>query len=338
MSGKLEPLRQLLEKKPFRFLRDLFVQTAWRIDPDLNALRWQVLEIALSQSRKSQPFSWAKYDQLYRQLNLHLKNDAEWRLGPKKAWSVALGPLNALGYLGGERSDVRALDFGCGGHFSDSTGLILYLCGAHSVDCMELERVVSGFDTGAALELVHWIEDQLITNASALCPSGVKIDDARLQQAHRAALLESADVKNSIPVKLIAGDIFQMNWKNGRFDLIVSNAVLEHVTDPPKIWEELKRLTKVGGVMHHIIDFRDHRAYACPECFTATPTIQSLADWSDPGTNGWQYLDWLNMIKADSALEIVACRPTSLNGAAAQKQPENKQIVADCEFIIRRVK
>jgi len=335
MPGKLEPLRRILAKKPLIYIRDLFVQMAWRIDPELSALKWEILDITLSSSRRNQSFSWMKYDQLYRQVLLQLRNDKEWRFGPEKSWSVAQGPLNILSYLG-ERGGIRVLDFGCGGHFSDSTGLILYLCGVQSVDCLELERVMSGFDSGAALELVHWVDDELLTSSSVIDSSGIKIDEVRLSTLHHAALPGPKGGDNLIPVKLITGDIFQMNWEDGRYDLVTSNAVLEHVTDPLKIWAELKRLVKVGGILHHIIDFRDHRAYYYPDRFTPLPMISNPADWSDPDTNGWRYLDWLKMIEFDPTLEILDSQPVNVDNRVIYGDQQLTP-VAGCEFIVRRV-
>lgn len=41
-------------------------------------------------------------------------------------------------------------------------------------------------------------------------------------------------------------------------DLILSNSVLEHVSDPPTIFRECHRVLTPGGVMLHQVDYRDH--------------------------------------------------------------------------------
>jgi len=48
------------------------------------------------------------------------------------------------------------------------------------------------------------------------------------------------------------------------FDVVLSNAVLEHVFDLPTAIRELARVTVPGGVNSHQIDFRDHRSFARP--------------------------------------------------------------------------
>jgi len=41
-------------------------------------------------------------------------------------------------------------------------------------------------------------------------------------------------------------------------DVVLSNAVLEHVYDLPRVWRALARVTRPGGLGIHQIDFRDH--------------------------------------------------------------------------------
>jgi SAM-dependent methyltransferase len=45
---------------------------------------------------------------------------------------------------------------------------------------------------------------------------------------------------------------------DGSFDLVLSNAVLEHVLDLPAVCRELARVTRIGGLNSHQIDFRWH--------------------------------------------------------------------------------
>lgn len=51
---------------------------------------------------------------------------------------------------------------------------------------------------------------------------------------------------------------------NDSFDIILSNAVLEHVHDPERVTRELFRVTRPGGIGLHQIDFRDHRDFSRP--------------------------------------------------------------------------
>jgi SAM-dependent methyltransferase len=47
-------------------------------------------------------------------------------------------------------------------------------------------------------------------------------------------------------------------------DLVISNAVLEHLYDLPSAFSHLARITKPGGLGIHQVDFRDHRDISRP--------------------------------------------------------------------------
>lgn len=51
---------------------------------------------------------------------------------------------------------------------------------------------------------------------------------------------------------------------DGRFDVVLSNAVFEHVRDVPTTLGNLSRITRPGGCGIHQVDFRDHRDFARP--------------------------------------------------------------------------
>jgi SAM-dependent methyltransferase len=340
VPGKLEPIRVLFSKKPFRYLRDGIVQLAWRIDPNLTSLGWLPLEIGLSEQRKKEFLSWAKYDTHLRKLRDHLAGDPEWRQGPQKAWAVAYGPLKAIRYIKHKSLDsCKVLDFGCGAHFSDSTGLILYLCGVGSVDCLDIGAPCSGFESGAALDFVHWIRDQIIKDAVPALPGGLRVDLSRLDAIHQAALDNTRGNHNPVntSVKVIRGDIMDEKWSSYRYDLITSNAVLEHVTDPPRIWSRLVDLLEAGGIMHHCIDFRDHRAYYNPLEFRPLPNDEENAQWSDPHTNGWRFKDWMHLINAEESLKVVESVAMLLDGTEVEVTGNNVDQIASCELIVQKI-
>lgn len=56
---------------------------------------------------------------------------------------------------------------------------------------------------------------------------------------------------------------------DAQFDLVLSNAVLEHIYDLPAVCRSLARVTKPGGMNSHQIDFRDHRDFSKPLEFLA---------------------------------------------------------------------
>ena len=55
------------------------------------------------------------------------------------------------------------------------------------------------------------------------------------------------------------------------FDLVISNAVLEHVYSMPAACREMARVTAPGGLNLHQIDFRDHKDFVRPLEFLTIP-------------------------------------------------------------------
>lgn len=51
---------------------------------------------------------------------------------------------------------------------------------------------------------------------------------------------------------------------SGSFDIVLSNAVLEHVAALDEVVSELFRITRPGGIGVHQIDFRNHKNFALP--------------------------------------------------------------------------
>ncbi len=72
-----------------------------------------------------------------------------------------------------------------------------------------------------------------------------------------------------------------------QFDLIVSNAVLEHVFDFASACRTLARLTRVGGANSHQIDFRDHLNFERPLEFLLRSNTRFLFERArHPGGQG----------------------------------------------------
>ena len=107
--------------------------------------------------------------------------------------------------------------------------------------------------------------------------------DATYHPAFFAALLArlSAERRDLSPAPLLAllaaGDFLPPalaplhlgvedlgNVPAGSFDLVVSNAVFEHVEDVPRALDGLARITRRGGLGIHQVDFRDHRDFSRP--------------------------------------------------------------------------
>jgi SAM-dependent methyltransferase len=65
---------------------------------------------------------------------------------------------------------------------------------------------------------------------------------------------------------------------DGSLDLVLSNAVLEHVRDMPAVVREMARITKPGGVHAHQVDCRYHRDFSRPLDHLLIPEAEFAAE------------------------------------------------------------
>lgn len=338
MPGRLEPLRTLLKRKPLVNVRDAIVRLAWHLDPSLSALAWAPVDMVLSRERRSEFMSWNKYDHLFRTLRDILEHDDEWRQGPRKCIAIARGPLRGLQFVRSSRlNECEVLDFGCGTHFPDSTGLILYMCGVKRVESVDTSQVKSGFETGAALDLIHWLEDRRSATEHYTIAEGAMLDWSRVREIHRHAVAcRNGGGSPFEPVSLVSGDLFGISFHNKQYDLITSNAVLEHVDSPQRVVQRLIELLKVRGCMHHVVDLRDHRSYYRPEEYLPLPSLGRTV-WGDPSTNGWRYTDWMRFFAANQNVEVLSCVPEDVQHNALVATEATDESVASFEILLRRV-
>jgi SAM-dependent methyltransferase len=76
-------------------------------------------------------------------------------------------------------------------------------------------------------------------------------------------------------------------------DIIFSNAVLEHIYDPPTAFKSLARVSKLGGRGFHQVDFRDHRSMERPlEFLLMSPTDFAREFAAIHGERGNRYRPW----------------------------------------------
>ncbi|MYA62347.1 MAG: class I SAM-dependent methyltransferase, partial [Dehalococcoidia bacterium] len=82
--------------------------------------------------------------------------------------------------------------------------------------------------------------------AEAVAPGrvlGVDIEPAMVEQATRLAAEEG--VQN---VEFRVGDIYDLPFEDGEFDVVFSHSVTEHLSDPVRALRELRRVVKPGGL------------------------------------------------------------------------------------------
>jgi SAM-dependent methyltransferase len=84
-------------------------------------------------------------------------------------------------------------------------------------------------------------------------------------------------------------------FPDGSFDIIISQAVMEHVRSPMRALAEISRLLRPGGLTSHQIDLRDHRDFAQPLAFLRYPGVVWRAATSHrTPTNRWRRSDFVD--------------------------------------------
>jgi hypothetical protein len=101
----------------------------------------------------------------------------------------------------------------------------------------------------------------------------------------------------------------ELRWTRP-FDVVLSNAVFEHVVDPQTACRRLFRATLPGGYHFHQIDLRDHRDFSRPleHLLSETDDFEPASEW--PGQFGTRLRqdDFVGMFAA-SGFSIEAVSP-----------------------------
>jgi len=134
------------------------------------------------------------------------------------------------------------------------------------------------------------------------------------------------------------------------YDVVISNAVLEHVEDPQSAAREMMRVTRPGGFGIHQIDFRDHRDFSKPLEYL----LLSRAEFSRyfvyaQGScgNRWRQSDFINVFnEAGFAIELCEANVFATEeyladlmprlGSAAQMFSRLDLHVLSGRFVLRR--
>lgn len=83
------------------------------------------------------------------------------------------------------------------------------------------------------------------------------------------------------------------NIPTASVDVIFSNAVLEHIYDPPTAFKSLARVSKPAGTGFHQVDFRDHRSMERPLEFLLMSQTDFAREFAERhGECGNRYRPW----------------------------------------------
>ena len=118
---------------------------------------------------------------------------------------------------------------GVGWFYRKRLRMILDLLGARRFDSL----LDVGYGSGIFLPSLATVSDTL---------SGIDLHD-------KIDVVEKTLAKESLQADLTSGSALDMPYKNETFDCVVSVSLLEHVTDPGAVIDEMLRILRPGGVL-----------------------------------------------------------------------------------------
>ncbi len=227
----------------------------------------------------------------------------------------------------------RVLEIGPG--YSLGTAVLL---ACHGAEVTVADRFLAPWDPSYHSRFYAALLDRLRTERTALSPEPV------LQLLEAEAFVEPA-------LRGLARGSEELDEvEDGAFDLLLSNAVLEHVQDVPATLANMARITKAGGLGIHQVDFRDHRDFDRPlefltldgkaframfterhgECGNRVRHLEMGRQWSGCGFDVLRFID--NMHADDAYLDDVTPR---LEPVFAGMTRSDLSVISGC-FVVRR--
>jgi ubiquinone/menaquinone biosynthesis C-methylase UbiE len=89
------------------------------------------------------------------------------------------------------------------------------------------------------------------------------------------SLINLQKAKQKIPSNLhncVSSDAFNLPYKSGSFDIVISSEVIEHVFNPEEFVKELSRVVKKGGSLIITTPYKEKLQYSlCIHCNKKTP-------------------------------------------------------------------
>lgn len=176
------------------------------------------------------------------------------------AWNNAVRVQRTLASQGRTLEGMRILEIGAGVHSPLGASMVLLALGAAACATNDVSPVEDPHDAAQTTL-------RLLTEICGVLPEGAPrlaglLDRVLLGRGYLAEALRSPALTHTVcPIDEYAAD--------NLFDVIHSNAVVEHLLDYDKAVGALARLTAPGGLHVHKVDFIDHDAY---NLATPTPT------------------------------------------------------------------
>jgi SAM-dependent methyltransferase len=168
--------------------------------------------------------------------------------------------LNALNAQGGLRNGFVALELGTGWHPVFPIGL--YLCGAKSVQTIDIDPMLSSERVHRAIELILQSAQrgELVRLLPFHQPDRLKALAALLPLA---SVERPAAVLARMGIEVVVADAQTVRLPDASVDFLTSCVVLEYIPEPvlARMLAEFHRVMRPGAVMAHRIDMADQFSF-----------------------------------------------------------------------------
>lgn len=156
------------------------------------------------------------------------------------------------------------VDLGCGAHDPLALATYYYLNGfepAVAVDLLPARNAeYSAYAMYDLLANVRLFPGRWVRKGGSI-PAMVERSRKFEPRAFEAGDFEGGFAKLNGMVRFESKDLVDLAIEPGTVSLLVSFAVLEHVSDLEGVLAAIKRLLRPGGIAFHFVDLADHRAY-----------------------------------------------------------------------------
>lgn len=140
----------------------------------------------------------------------------------------------------------------------------LFLSGVDHVYSIDINRLMTVQTLTETMQSMANLarSNHLEATLPVLCDDRVALLEEVLAE-HTAEPMTLDAILARLNIACMVGDARATDFAENTFDLILSNATLEHISRPilVDIFKEFQRIIKMDGVMSHLIDMRDHYAY-----------------------------------------------------------------------------
>lgn len=235
---------------------------------------------------------------------------------------------------GGARRLLNKSVLELGPGYSLGTAILL---ACHGAQVTVADRYLSPWDSDYHGPFCRALLERLGSERTELDPTPVQ------------AMLEADSFEPSITGLHLGSEDLQ-DVADDAFDIVLSNAVFEHVEDVPAAVGQLARITRQGGVGVHQVDFRDHRDFSRPleymtlpepefaalfksvhgECGNRWRPSQMQREWERAGFDVPEFI--ANMF---AEADYLADLKTRIDDAFADMDPTDLETISGC-FVLRR--